>query len=201
VHRLQAPGGAALSERTPLVDVRVGSSRDGRIPVSVATRTQAAGRRQWLAFLVIVLACAAADQVTKEIVRSSLSYGESIHVFGPFDIHHARNSGIAFALFPGAANPVTIVTGIAVIWMLVYFARSGARHPVLPIALGLLVGGSVSNLADRIRQGYVTDFIAPQHWPTFNLGDTFITVGVILLLAIFFVFDRRRGLQSSRPAS
>jgi len=81
--------------------------------------------------------------------------------------------------------------------MLIYFARSGGRHPVLPVALGFLVGGSISNLADRIRQGYVTDFIAPQHWPTFNLGDTFITVGVILLIAIFFVFERRPGRRSA----
>jgi signal peptidase II len=192
---VQAAGGAQLSD--PLVDVRVGSTTDGRVPVSVSTRRPLApARAQWLAFAVIALAAAAADQVTKEIVRSSMALGERIHVLGPFDLHHARNTGIAFALFPGAASPVTIITGIAVIWMLVYFARSGARHPVLPVALGLLVGGSVSNLADRIRQGYVTDFIAPQHWPTFNLGDTFITVGVILLIAIFFVFERRPGRRA-----
>jgi len=168
---------------------------DGRVPVSVATRSNAAGRRQWLAFTVIVLACVLADQLTKELVRTSLAYGESVDVFGPFSLHHARNSGIAFALFPGQANPVTIITGVAVIWMLYYFARSGGRNPYLPVALGLLVGGSLSNLADRIRQGYVTDFIAPLHFPTFNLGDTFITVGVILLLSIFFVLERRRTMR------
>jgi len=195
VHRLQAQGGTRLSD--PLVDVRVGSTTDGRVPVSVATRRPLApGRAQWLAFAVIALAAIAADQVTKALVRSSLALGERVHVIGPFDLHHARNDGIAFALLPGAASPVTIITGIAVVWMLVYFARSGGRHPVLPVALGFLVGGSVSNLADRIRNGYVTDFIAPQHWPTFNLGDTFITVGVILLIAIFFVFERRPGRRA-----
>lgn len=192
---MPAPGGATLSDHGPLVDVRLRSPGDGRVPVSVATRSHAAGRRQWLAFGVIVLACVAADQVTKELVRTSLEYGESVHVFGPFSLHHARNSGIAFALFPGQANPVTIITGIAVLWMLYYFARSGARNPYLPVALGLLVGGSLSNLADRIRQGYVTDFIAPLHWPTFNLGDTFITIGVIALLSIFFVLERRRTMR------
>ncbi len=200
MHRLQAQGGARLSERGPLVDVRVQPPGGGRIPVSVATRSNAAGRAQWIAFLSIVLACLAADQITKELVRSSLEYGEALHVLGPFDIHHARNTGIAFALFPDQANPVTIITGIALIWMFVYFARSGARHPYLPVALGLLVGGSMSNFADRLRQGYVTDFLAPSHFPTFNLGDTFITIGVIVLLATFFVFERRRVTNRSGTA-
>jgi signal peptidase II len=200
VHRLQAPGGARLSERGPLVDIRVRPSAGGRIPVSVATRSNTAGRAQWIAFLSIVLACVVADQVTKQLVRSSLAYGEGVHVLGPFGIHHARNTGIAFALFPDQANPVTIITGIALVWMFVYFARSGARHPYLPVALGLLVGGSISNFADRVRQGYVTDFLAPTHFPTFNLGDTFITIGVILLLATFFVFERRRVMNRSGTA-
>jgi signal peptidase II len=166
----------------------------------MASRSLAAGASQWLAFMAIVLACVAADQITKQIVRGELALYDSVHVIGPFYIHHVRNTGIAFGLFPGAANPVTILTGAAVIWMLVYFARSGARHPVLPAALGLLVGGSVSNLADRVRQGYVTDFLDPQYWPAFNLGDTFITIGVVSLLATFLVFDRRSWLRPQRTS-
>src|SRR4029078_10559626 len=69
-----------------------------------------------------------------------------------------------------------------VVWMLVHFARSGSRHLLFPVALGLVIGGSVSNLADRVRNGYVTDFIHVSHWPTFNLADTFIVLGVALLL-------------------
>jgi signal peptidase II len=69
-----------------------------------------------------------------------------------------------------------------VVWMFAHFARAGARHPLFPVALGLLIGGSVSNLVDRIRNGYVTDFIHLSHWPTFNLADTFIVIGVLLLV-------------------
>jgi signal peptidase II len=65
--------------------------------------------------------------------------------------------------------------------MLVFFARSGARHPVLPVALGLLIGGSTSNLIDRIRLGHVTDFLDFKYWPAFNLADSFIVVGVAIL--------------------
>ena len=71
-----------------------------------------------------------------------------------------------------------VLTAIAVGWMLVFFARSGARHPVIPAALGLLIGGSVSNLVDRVRLGHVTDFLDFGWWPAFNLADTFIVVGV-----------------------
>ena len=68
----------------------------------------------------------------------TISLDESVHVLGPLAIHHVQNTGIAFGFFSGATSIVTIVTAVAVVWMLVFFARSGARHPVLPAALGLL---------------------------------------------------------------
>jgi signal peptidase II len=74
--------------------------------------------------------------------------------------------------------------------MLVYFGRSGARHPVLPVALGLVIGGSVSNLADRVRFGYVTDFLDFRYWPAFNLADSFIVIGVGILLAALVLAER-----------
>ena len=67
--------------------------------------------------------------------------------------------------------------------MLVFFARSGPRHPILPVALGLVIGGSISNLLDRVRLGYVTDFLDLRYWPAFNLADSFIVIGVLILLA------------------
>ena len=74
--------------------------------------------------------------------------------------------------------------------MLAYFARSGGRHPVLPIALGLVIGGSVSNLADRIRLGHVTDFLDFRYWPAFNLADSFIVIGVGIILVALVLADR-----------
>lgn len=163
----------------------------------MASRSLAAGTAQWLGLLVVALAAIAADQVTKEIVRSELSLGEAVQVVGPFWIHHVRNTGIAFGLFPGAASPVSILTAIAVVWMLVYFWRSGAKHPAFPVAFGFLVGGSMSNLVDRLRQGYVTDFLDPDYWPAFNLGDVFITVGVAILICVFLFGER--WPRASRP--
>lgn len=174
-----------------MADVRVGSATDGRVPVSVATRSLAAGPYQWVAMLLVALAAVAADQVTKALVRSRLELYEAVDVTSWFQIHHVRNTGIAFGLFPGAASPVTILTGIAVIWMIVYFTRAGSRSPFMPVAFGFLLGGSLSNLVDRVRQSYVTDFLDPIYWPAFNLGDVFITIGVIALVLIFVFGDRR----------
>lgn len=200
MHRLQAAGGTGLSEHSHPTEIRVGAVTEGRVPVSVVSRAVAAGRRQWAAMLVVASAGVAADQVTKEIVRAQVALGEAVEVTSFFALHHIRNTGIAFGLFPGAASPVTILTSVAVAWMLFYFARAGARHPLLPVAFGFLLGGSVSNLADRLRQGYVTDFLDPVYWPAFNLGDVFITVGVAVLLAIFVVGERRPRLHRRGPA-
>jgi signal peptidase II len=174
----------------PGSDVRVGSSTDGLTPVSVAERSLGAGVWQWAGLATVAIAAIAADQVTKHVVTQTLALDESVHVVGPLSIHHVQNSGIAFGLFSSATAVVTVVTSVAVVWMLVFFARSGSRHPVLPAALGLLIGGSVSNLVDRIRLHHVTDFIDLKWWPAFNLADSFIVVGVAILLTALVAADR-----------
>lgn len=171
-------------------EVRVGSTTNGLAPVSVAERSLGAGRWQWAGLGAVALAAVIADQVTKHVVTGTLPLDHAVHVAGPLSIHHVQNSGIAFGLFSSATAGVTIVTSIAVIWMLVFFARSGSRHPVLPAALGLLIGGSVSNLADRIRLHHVTDFVDLTWWPAFNLADSFIVVGVAILLGALVAADR-----------
>jgi len=174
----------------PRSDVRVGSSTDGLTPVSVAERSLGAGAWQWAGLATVAIAAIVADQVTKHVVTKTLAIDESVHVVGPLSIHHVQNSGIAFGLFSSATAVVTVVTGIAVVWMLVFFARSGSRHPVLPAALGLLIGGSMSNLVDRVRLHHVTDFIDLKWWPAFNLADSFIVVGVAILLTALVAADR-----------
>jgi signal peptidase II len=182
------------------VDVRVGSSTDALTPISVAERSLRAGPIQWLGLAAIGLAAVAADQLTKHIVTGHLVLDDGIHVVGPFWIHHVQNSGIAFGLFSSATPIVIVLTGIAIAWMLLFFARSGARHPVLPVALGLVIGGSASNLLDRVRLGYVTDFIDLRYWPAFNLADSFIVVGVAILLGTLLASDRVPRTRGRRDA-
>jgi len=189
--------------RRPQVDVRVGSSTDALAPVSVAERSLAAGPWHWLGLVAVALTALGADQLTKAVVSRNLALDESIHVLGPFSIHHVQNSGIAFGLFSSATAAVIVLTAVAVAWMLVFFARSGSRHPVLPAALGLVIGGSVSNLIDRVRLGHVTDFLDFKYWPAFNLADSFIVVGVVALFVILLFTDReprRRHVTGASPS-
>lgn len=176
-------------------DIRVGSSTDGLTPISMAERPFGATLPQWLSLGAVALAALGADQLTKSIVTSRLDLNDQVHVFGSFSIHHVTNSGIAFGLFASATSIVILLTGLAVAWMLYFFARSGSRHPVLPVALGLVIGGSVSNLLDRVRLGHVTDFLDFRYWPAFNLADSFIVVGVAALLLALVASDR----DATRP--
>ena len=184
-----------------ILDVRVGSATNALQPVLAAERTFAAGPAQWLSLFLVAAAAVAADQVTKQLVARTLALGDSVELAGPFSIHHVHNSGIAFGLFSSATSVVIALTGIAVGCLVLFFARSGRRHPLLPVALGLVLGGSVSNLLDRVRLGYVTDFLDLAYWPSFNLADTFIVVGVGLLFLSFVAADRSSPRLGTLPLS
>jgi len=187
-----------LSEPAPRLP---GATSDALTPFSVAERPLGAGPLQWFGLLAVAGAAILADQLTKHIVASQLVLGESVHVLGPFSIRHVQNTGIAFGLFAGATSLVVVLTAVAVVWMLVYFGRSGARHPVLPVALGLVIGGSVSNLVDRVRLGHVTDFLYVRWWPAFNLADSFIVIGVAMLLGTLVLADRTAASGADAPAA
>jgi signal peptidase II len=183
-------------------DIRVGSSTNALTPVSVVERRLGAGWWQWAGLAAVSLAAVAGDQLTKQVVRSHLLIDESAKVIGPLSIHRVQNSGIAFGLFASATAAVIVLTGIAVGWMLFFFSRSGSRHPVLPVALGLVIGGSLSNLLDRVRLGYVTDFLDLRYWPAFNLADSFIVIGVgVLLTALLFAEREPRRARDVRDAA
>lgn len=189
LYRVQTQRGTGLGKPRS-AEIRVGSSTNGVVPVLGARRSLAADTRQWVSLGLVVVAAIAADQLTKWIVSNELSLGEEVDVVGPLSIHHVHNSGIAFGLFATATPIVIVLTGIAVAWMLLFFARSGGRHPILPVALGLLLGGSASNLIDRVRLGHVTDFLDFRYWPAFNLADSFIVAGVAILIGALLLADR-----------
>ena len=183
------------------VDVRIGSSTNALQPISGVERRLRAGRAQWVALVVIAGTAILADQLTKAIVVAQLPLGDTAVTIGPFSIHHVQNSGIAFGLFADSTSAVIALTAVAVGAMLVFFARTGQRHPLVPIALGLVIGGSVANLLDRVRLGHVTDFLDFAYWPAFNLADTFIVVGVGLLFASFVAADRASPRVGTAPLS
>lgn len=123
-----------------------------------------------------------ADQLTKSIVRAELLPGESRTVMaGILDITNAHNKGVAFGALAGGGAILAALTGLALGALVVYFVlRSNTPHLWLPV--GLLLGGALGNLADRARMGSVTDFIDPRLWPAFNVADSCVVVGVLILL-------------------
>jgi signal peptidase II len=183
----------------PAVDVRIGSTANALQPVSSAEQSLGAGAAQWVVLLLVAGAAVVADQLTKQVVGRTLALGDSVDILGPFQIHHVQNSGIAFGLFSSRTSIVIAVTAVAVGAMLLFFARSGRRHPVLPVALGLVLGGSIANLVDRVRLGHVTDFLDFVAWPAFNLADTFIVVGVAILFGALVLGDRSHRMHGARP--
>lgn len=171
-------------------EVRVGSSPDALTPISVAEKKLGAGLWQWISFSLVVVCALGADQLTKWLVTSRMALWSSVTIVGSLKISHVQNSGIAFGFFSQATSLVIVLTTAVVLWMIFFFAHSGARHPLLPAALGLVVGGSVSNLFDRVVHGYVTDFIDFGFFPSFNLADSFIVLGVATLIFFLIAPDR-----------
>lgn len=183
------------------LDVRVGSSTNALQPVAGASRSLGAGAAQWAALAVVAATAIVADQLTKRLTVLELRLGQAIELVGPFSLHHVRNTGIAFGLFADSTAIVAALTAVAVVAMLWFFAHSGRRHPLLPVSLGLLLGGSLSNFVDRVRLGYVTDFLDLDYWPAFNLADTFIVTGVVLLFVSFVAADRSSPRVGAAPLS
>jgi signal peptidase II len=130
------------------------------------------------------------DQVTKHAVESGIAQGQVEKVIPGLELVDVRNTGVAFSLFSGGGTLVLVITLTALSGLVGYFAmHPGRRWLWLPT--GLLVGGAIGNLVDRVREGAVTDFIKLPHWPAFNVADTAITLGVIALLVTIEAGSRR----------
>jgi signal peptidase II len=135
------------------------------------------------------------DQVVKEIVENHIVLGETINVLGPLKLTLSHNDGVAFGLAGGGGVGLVLVTLIALGVVLWLFSRDPTRRGMW-VATGLLAGGALGNLVDRIRHGHVTDFIKLPHWPPFNLADCGITCGVVILLIIYIREAERAERES-----
>jgi signal peptidase II len=146
--------------------------------------------KQVLRAVLVAALVIAVDRVTKHLVRGHIGYTQSHTVIpGVLRLVHYRNTGVAFDFLSGAGPVVIIVEGLALLVLLIYFARHPTRRG-LWIPTGLLVGGALGNLLDRFIDGSVTDFIKFPDWPAFNVADVAITVGVITLLIVLELSGR-----------
>jgi signal peptidase II len=146
----------------------------------------------WLLALLVLLAVVVLDQLSKKAVRHSIVPGEERRLLPGIQLVNTRNNGVAFGLFPGSHIGVTILIGVALVALLAYFAlHAGQRLIWLPT--GMLLGGALGNILDRVRDGAVTDFIKlPLGWPPFNLADSSITLGILILFLL--IDDSRRAV-------
>jgi signal peptidase II len=147
----------------------------------------------WLLAGLVMVCVVVVDQLTKHWVETSIIPSEE-HKFLPgVQLVYTRNRGVAFGFLPGNHVIVTILIGLALLLLLVYFALHSTRA-LLWLPTGMIAGGALGNIIDRLRHGSVTDFIKlPLGWPPFNLADASITLGVLLL---FLLIDRARAPTS-----
>jgi signal peptidase II len=131
-----------------------------------------------------VAAVVLADQVSKRAVESSIPRGEERGLLPGVQLVDTRNRGLAFGVLPGSHLVVTVLIAVALALLLAYFARHSERT-LLWLPTGMLIGGAIGNISDRIRHGSVTDFVKlPLGWPPFNLADAAITLGIVILFLL-----------------
>jgi signal peptidase II len=151
-----------------------------------------ASTRAWLYALFTAGVVVLADQLSKAAVRGSIVPGETRSVLPGLQFVNTRNKGIAFGFLPGRHWAITVLIALALLVLLVYFARHSTL-PLIWLPTGMLIGGALGNVVDRIRAGSVTDFVKlPLGWPPFNLADAAITIGVLLLALAIERRDRAR---------
>ncbi len=143
----------------------------------------------WLLAIVVLAAVVGLDQLSKHAVEHSIVPGEERRLLPGIQLVDTRNHGVAFGFLPGSHVGVTVLIGVALLVLLIYFALHATRR-FMWLPTGMLIGGALGNILDRLRDGSVTDFIKlPLGWPPFNLADASITLGILIL---FLLIDSSR---------
>ena len=155
------------------------------------------GRWHNFIFFLAALLVVASDQLTKIWIRSNLALDEAIPPEGFFRLTHVQNTGAIFGFFRDHTSTLIIGASVGIVFLLICAFLAYRWFPVLDtkpgkLALGLILGGTIGNLIDRVRLGHVTDFIDVGIWPTFNLADSSVVVGIILL-ASYLIYLARTG--------
>jgi signal peptidase II len=147
----------------------------------------------WARAALVMVAVIALDQGTKALVRSSVAFGDRDGILPGVELVHVRNEGVAFSRFSGGGTVVAVIVGAALVALVAYFVTH-LDKPLVWLPTGMLLGGALGNVIDRVRDGGVTDFIKLPAWPAFNVADVSITFGVLVLL---YVTERPRHAATS----
>ena len=166
---------------------------------TVSTETDARSRRRtryaWTACAILLVVLL--DQFTKSLIIQHIPYGTSLEVIrGLFNICHTKNTGVVFGMFPGMPMIFAVLTAVAIVVLgVLVWTLEESTSWIQFVSYGLLIGGAIGNLIDRVRLQAVTDFLdfylGTHHWPAFNVADSAVCIGVTLLLICTF-FDARK---------
>ncbi len=147
-------------------------------------------KKKWYLSLIAVIIVV--DQISKFFIKGNLKLYDHVTIIkGFFEIIYVRNKGVVWGLFSNSKNHIiptviTIISVIALITVIYIFIKTSKTCKLELISLSFILGGAIGNIIDRFSIGYVVDFIdiyiKSYHWPTFNVADSFISVGIILLL-------------------
>jgi signal peptidase II len=146
---------------------------------------------------LVLVAVVALDQLTKALVRGGIDVGEEDSVLPAISLVHVRNTGVAFGAFSGGGIIVVALVAAALAALLYYFFTHLDKRLVW-LPTGMLLGGSIGNIIDRVRDGAVTDFVKLPAWPAFNVADVSITFGVLVLL---WVIEQHEGGEGERDGA
>ena len=145
--------------------------------------------RDWI-FYVLTIVVIICDQLTKYVVRETIPLYETFIEVGVFSIVHGQNTGSAFGLFAGFTNYLIVASLIGLALILYFFVKQASANLFVRIAVGLIVGGAVGNLIDRVKDGFVVDFISVGWWPAFNVADSAISIGMTVMV-LFMIFGNK----------
>lgn len=148
-----------------------------------------------LLFFGAALVILALDQGTKELIRAFMDRGEIWPADWPVRFHYVTNTGAAFGILRDQTSFLIVTTIIGLVAIYLYYRYPPFDHHIAPIAIGMMLGGAAGNLVDRIRLGRVTDFIDFPYWPSFNVADSAIVVGIAILLLGYALFSTRAPPQ------
>lgn len=160
--------------------------------------------RKYLFLALLSLPLIALDQYTKAVVRQNLAIGETWVPWAWLEpyarIVHWHNTGVAFGMFQNASGVIAVLTTLVALAIIYYFPRVPDQDWTLRVAMGLQFTGAVGNLIDRFTIGYVTDFISVGKFPVFNVADSCITIGTVILILGVWLQERREKARKSREA-
>jgi signal peptidase II len=137
-----------------------------------------------------------ADQIIKQLVHTYMAFGSSIPLIGILKLTYVKNTGAAFSLFTGFTPYLSLISILVIVVVIYFHHKTPVNHYLMQIGLSFVLGGSIGNLIDRLFRSYVIDYIDFTYWPVFNLADSMINIGVLLIIINLLIKEKKNAVNS-----